>query len=143
MADATQWEPTENQKAALAYAQDHDYMFSVSTLCQEIGIARPSYYDWFQHVPFADWWLGNWSKHFALHLPTIYATMMNKASGATQKGDVAAAKLMAERFDKGYVPHTRQDVAGVPGAPLKTYICVDPAEVTGIPDKGEEKGDEG
>ena len=137
MADTAQWEPTKNQKAALTYAQDHDYTYPVKELCADIGISYQGYYQWFQHVPFADWWLDNWSKHFALHLPTVYAQMMSKASGGTTRGDVQAAKLIAERFDKGYVPHTRQDVAGVPGAPLKTYICVDPAEVTGIPAEGD------
>jgi len=125
--------PNQNQKAALDHAWSVDYIYTVTSLCKAVGVSRAAYYEWFHNVQFAHWWMENWTVHFALNLPRVYAIMMLKASGDSVAGDVAAAKLIAERFDKGYIPHSRQDIAGVPGAPLKTYICVNPADVTGIP----------
>ena len=136
------WEPTENQTAALQYAQDHDYKYSNVNLCKEVGISKQAYYQWFNTPAFSSWWLDNWTQHFATHLPDVYATILDKARGESDRGDVSAAKLIVERFDKGYVPQSQKILTGAEGGPMKTYVFnCELGEVTGDIDTREPRAE--
>ena len=58
-------------------------------------------------------------KFFGLHLPHIHGALFHAAitplSRKDKKIDVNAAKLVLERYDRGFVPRTRQEhlIAGV------------------------------
>ena len=137
------WEPNENHLRALDYARENQYVFQVKKLSALLGISRQAIYDWNRCEDFNDWWNGYRDEFFAARLDQVHGMVYARAAGISRSGSTQDAKLFLERFDKAYAPRQRSEVTGADGAPLKTYICVDPAEVTGIPAEGEEKGDEG
>ena len=131
------WQPCENQIAALKLVQESDYELSVTALCKAVGIARMTWYDYWETAAFVEWWTHAFEKHFAGRLPQVYAALHQSAKGARPAVNTQAAKLLMERFDKGYAPRTRSDVQ-VDGN-LKTYVNVDVKRVTGetiLPEAG-------
>jgi hypothetical protein len=118
----TAWSPTEKQRAALAYAQEHGYDHTVSALCQAIDVARQTYYGWWDTAEFAEWWLEQAERWFKLRLPAVYEAMHRRAAGGWDgKGkppNMAAARLLLERFDKGFAPRSRQELSGPDGQPM-------------------------
>ena len=138
----SKWEPTKKQTAALEYAQAHDYKYRVDNLSTNLDIGRSTYYGWFSTPAFSAWWLDNWTQHFATHLPDVYATILDKARGESDRGDVSAAKLIVERFDKGYVPQSQKILTGAEGGPMKTYVFnCELGEVTGDIDTREPRAE--
>ena len=72
-------------------------------------------------------------RHFGMQMPRVSAALLGRALGQRDKGSDQAAKLLYERFDKGYAPRSRQDIAA-DVAVRKTYINVDTDKVTGVED---------
>ena len=137
MASLANWKPTENMLAVLKLAQDSDYEMSVTAICKAAGIARMSWYDYWETPTFVKWWTHAFEKHFAGRLPHVYAALDQSARGNRPAVNTQAAKLLMERFDEGYAPKTRADVK-VDGT-QKTYVNVDVARVTGeniLPETG-------
>jgi len=110
------WEPTENQEKALAFAWDHDYDFTVSALCEQVGVSRTAWYHWQETPAFLDWWAEGREAHAVQNLPKVWSAMLRKA----EAGDVRAARLVMERFDPEYQRGGRQ----AKGAP-SVVICFD------------------
>ena len=125
------WTPSENMKAALEWATDKEWFFEVTTLCEAIGISREAYYDWFRNARFVAWWGSEWERYFALRMPKVWRKVDAALGRPGSETNMAAAKLLAERFDKGFAPRSRQDIAA-DVAVRKTYVNVDTERVTGI-----------
>jgi len=125
----TKWQPCANQLAALKLIQESDYELSVTALCQGVGIARATWYEYWDTVPFVKWWNAACEKHFAGRMPQVYAAVTQSALGNRPGVNTRAAKLLAERFDEGYAPKTRADVKV--DSTQKTYVNVDVARVMG------------
>ena len=109
----TQFTPTPNMRLAVRYLKGCDYDSKVSVMCESIGIARRSYYDWWEKPGFGEWWDAQSVAHFTRRLPAVRAAALAAALEVTGRGDkkhdVAAIKLVMERFDEGYAPRSRQD----------------------------------
>ena len=125
-------------EAALKYAVDAEWSYTVVALCESIGIARTTYYDWFRdNADFVRWWRNHWAGYFGQTLPRVWGAMVKKAEGLGEdKASPQAAKLFVERFDGGYQPKTRQELSGE--TTLKTYINVDVPRVAGQEVEAEE-----
>ena len=119
---------------ALTAAQDSDYEISVTAMCQAAGISRQAWYHYFDTPAFVRWWTEQFERYFAAQMPRVSAASLGRALGSREKGSHQDAKLLFERFDRGYAPRSRQEVSGADGGPVKTYICVDPEKVTGKAD---------
>jgi hypothetical protein len=110
---ANTWEATEHQEAAVRYAQEYDYKYSVPELCESVGIAKQSYYSWFKTPEFLTWWLGESARWRALKLPEVHKVIAEQALAKSKPGDarydMKAVELYLQRFDEGFVPRSRQD----------------------------------
>ena len=124
------WTPSENMENALKMATEWKWSFTVTGLCKEIGISRETYYGWFENPMFAKWWEAAWERWFSLRLPQAWVKVNAAVGRPSSETNMAAAKLLAERFDKGFAPRSRQDIAA-DVAVRKTYVNVDTDKVTG------------
>ena len=120
----TDWQPNEHQQHALSLSQDADYALSVTDLCKEVGVSRQAYSLWFNTPGFVKWWGEAFERHMMLALPRMYGAVMERASGlvAPKSGSPQDAKLLMERFDKGYAPRSRQEVTGEGGEALTLVL---------------------
>jgi len=111
----TEFIPTAHHKTLLSAFQDSDYLGGISENCRQAGIDRSCYYDWMDNVQgFAEWWRMKAELHFTRLLPDIYAALRKSASGLDKKRTInhAAAKILLDRFDKGFLPATKTEHAG-------------------------------
>ena len=129
MTPLTKWQPCQNQLGILKLAQEGDYELSVTALCKGVGIARQTWYEYWETPAFVKWWTHAFEKHFAGRLPHVYAALDQAARGNRPAVSTSAAKLLMERFDEGYAPKTRADVKV--DSTQKTYVNVDVKRVTG------------
>ena len=125
------WEPNDNQLAALDYAREHDYLINVSEMCREIGCSRQATYQWNDCADFVRWWNRKRQEFFGARLDHVHGMVYARATGRSAKGSTQDAKLFLERFDGGYAPRSRQDIAA-DVAVRKTYVNVDTDKVTGV-----------
>ena len=112
-------------RRALEVAQASDYEISIVDLCGEIDLNRRTWYEYFDNPTFVKWWNEQVERHFGLKLPGVYRALQRAAEGEDgicNRVRSSAAKLLLERFDRGYAPKTRQEHSGE--VPLKTYINV-------------------
>ena len=116
---ARDFTPSEKQRSLLMAAQDASYGGCVRAWCRAAEIHHGSYYRWIEDPNFCKWWRAEAEKFFCLRLPRIHAALFDAATRPrTRKEaqiDVAAAKLVLERYDKGFVPRSRQDHVVTPG----------------------------
>ena len=108
----TDFKPSANQLKMLAVVQAADYGISVVAACTAAGIGRQTYYDWFDDSEFVTWWMAQQERHFALSLAQVYGAMRQSALGLNKDANPQTIKLMLERFDKAYVPRSKQEVQG-------------------------------
>ena len=127
------WEPNDNQLAALEYIRDKEYLVNVSEMARTIGISRQAIYQWNSCADFVKWWGAKRQEHFGSRLDHVHGMVYARATGRSKKGSVQDAKLFLERFDTAYAPRTRADVQ-VDGT-VKTYVNVDVKRVTGETDE--------
>lgn len=111
------WKPTPKQKAALDYVRGHEWRYSVSALAKAIKVTRQAYYAWFDTAGFCDWWEKEWKHFFASTMPRVWAKVLARALGETSADDMKGgsprdAKLLAERFDQGYIPTQKHKLTG-------------------------------
>ena len=117
----TGFQPSPAQLAALKTWQDKDYDCTVAEGMLGAERARETWYAWMGLPEFASWWEAEARKHFMRLMPRIYAAMCKAATG---KGGLdlsrgaADRKTLLERFDKGFVPRSRQDITGDVGLSL-------------------------
>ena len=126
----TNWTPTDNQLEALRLAEKAEWKYTVGNLCQDVGISRAAYYQWFDTPGFVEWWGTAVDRWFTMRMPGMYGDVLEAVRMEGSKRNISAAKLLAERFDKRYVPRSRQDVSA--DVAVKTYINVDVDAVTGV-----------
>lgn len=93
----------------LETAQDAGYDVDITDQCARAEVGRRTFYHWFEHAEFRQWWRDRLERFFALQLAGAYAAMGRAARGKPVPGN-ADRKLMFERFDKGYSPTSRQQV---------------------------------
>ena len=77
------------------------------TLGRACGVTEKSIRNWFRKVPFCDWFYGELDKYVRSDLSRVWKSVF---LGATS-GDIGAAKLYIERFDRDYKPTTKQEIA--------------------------------
>ena len=110
---ATDFTPSKKQLSLLMAAQKASYGGGVRAWCRTAEIHHGSYYRWIEDPNFRRWWMAEAEKFFCLRLPRIYGALFDAATRPRKRKDaqidVAAAKLVLERYDKGFVPRTRQD----------------------------------
>ena len=98
---------------ALRFAQDHGYKYSITELCQTVGISRECFYHWRTYPDFVRYWTEALDSYFAGKLDSLYAEQAVIAEkGAQNTSQTAAAKFLAERFDAAYA---KQALFNVPG----------------------------
>lgn len=112
------WEPTDSQKAVLESAQKRGYSGTVLEWCEEAGIVARTYYGYYDTPAFCVWWRREWEAYFARVLPVVMADLVSMARGSN-KGKPEAAKILLERFDRGYAPRRREEVSGPNGGPVQ------------------------
>ena len=110
---ARDFTPSEKQRSLLMAAQDASYGGCVRAWCRAAAIHHGSYYSWFEDPNYRRWWMAEAEKFFGLHLPRIHGALFHAAitplSGKDKKIDVNAAKLVLERYDRGFVPRRAPD----------------------------------
>lgn len=129
MSSLTDWAPTDNMRKALGCAEDWDWDFTVTMLCESVGIARRSYYDWMESPSFRTWWADQQDHYFALQRHKVVDAMIKQATGQRTKGNTAAQKLFLELYVDNYAPRSRQDVEA--RVAVKAYVNVDVEKVVG------------
>ena len=92
--------------------QAADYGLTVSEACGEAGIDRTCYYRWHQIEGFRRWWNDQTERYFSRMLPRVLSAIYKGAIEDGAGGNHADRKLFLERFDAGYAPKSRQEVAG-------------------------------
>lgn len=87
------WEPTPQQKKALAAAIEAGFNRNISTIAKSAGVPRRTLYKWFENDPeFLEAWENIWRITLGRHIPGIVSAQIKKA----QKGDARAARLILE-----------------------------------------------
>ena len=115
METTTKFQPTESQEIILKAFQAENYLCTVEKACSVIdGLARSTYYDWFDHPDFTEWWQEQADEFFAKRLPKVKGAMLAGAIEHAGKGDKKynpkAQELFLQRFDKGFVPRSKKEV---------------------------------
>ena len=108
--DRTKWEPTENMMSFVRYLKERDYDSTVTAACKEVGIARESYYDWFDNPTFRDWWQDEIDRHFALRRGRVLGALFKGATSDNAPGNPTDRRLFLERYDVGYAPKRRETI---------------------------------
>lgn len=112
MKNGTDFEPSEGQKKLLEVVQDSGYGMRVTVACATAGVARRTYYNWFDHADFVTWWTQQRERHFAMQMPRVHQAIIDAAIGVSNDANPRMAKLAMERFDKGYTPRSKQQIQG-------------------------------
>ena len=112
--DRTEFQPSETQRRLLSVFQDADYQISTVAACTAAEVGRQTFYDWTHGEDFNRWWLEQAERWAALSLPRVLGNLTAGAqgtySGKAAKPDHNLVKLYLERFDKSFLPATRQRV---------------------------------
>lgn len=132
MAKTNKWRPSDRQRMALDHAQDAGWDYSVTELTKKVGIARSTYYKWFEKRDFREWWRREWERHFALKMARLWGRIFAAACGEKNNASATHAKLIIERFDRSAPRKGRGGDDQAP--PLKTYVNVNVPKVTGKAD---------
>ena len=109
--DSTDFTPSATQKALLSVMQECDYGRSITEACAEAKVGRRTFYGWTDNPQFCRWWVEQAERHFSRELPRIYAALVRSATEKDAPGNVAASRLLLERFDKSFVPRSRKDLS--------------------------------
>ena len=115
VSDFPEFNPSDKQLALLSTYQDTSYAVTVKDACGITGIDRKTYYNWMQVPGFKRWWIGCIEDHFIGSLVSVYAQLVKIVEDGVKvasAGQVGAAKLLLERFDKLYRPKTIQEHTG-------------------------------
>ena len=112
---ATAFTPSENQLKLLKVFQDADYDIKVTEACRAAKLDRAStYYQWMKNEAFATWWKDKAVEFFGRLLPGVYGALNTAATGGDPRRCVnhAAAKILLDRFDKGFLPASKIEHSG-------------------------------
>lgn len=97
---------------ALELAQKEKYDISGAEIGRRLGKHPALFRRWTWRYPgFVRWWYDEAELFFQRRLPAVYAQMFLRATGKTARGSYHDAKLILERFDRGYMPRSAQVVA--------------------------------
>jgi len=100
------------------------------------------YYRWMDDQGFRDWWKGHADRYMVLGLVDVIANLREgatkKFAGGKERPDAALVKLYLERFDRDYLPKSRQELTGKDGVtlgpPTSIYLVgVQPAQMPETP----------
>ncbi len=109
--NATEFQPSEAQQAVVDRFQAKGYAISVRDACNRNETQRVQFYRWFRDPGFRAWWIEEIERYFAARLPEIYADLFDAAlSKDDRPRAVAAHKLVLERFDRRFMPKSKQFV---------------------------------
>jgi len=112
-ASLTGYQPSDSQRAAATAFQAVNYNCTIEGGMSGAGLVRQTWYDWMDSPEFAAWWEAQAHKHFMRLLPRVYGAMHTAAVGEGDKnlrGGASDRKTILERWDKGFVPRSRQEV---------------------------------
>ena len=109
----TKWTPSDNQLSAIKHMEENDYGVTIGALCELVGISTRAYYKWFNSPEFSQWWTDQVNRHFAQQIHRVHQATIASATGHKQSYGSQDRKLFYERFDKDYMPKTRQETADV------------------------------
>lgn len=90
---STEWAPTPRQAKVLEAAQEAGLNRNISTICEEAGVNRTSFYRWLKEdTGFKAAWQDIWRSSITRHMPAVVAAQVRKA----EEGDTNAAKLLSD-----------------------------------------------
>jgi len=89
---STTWKPNRRQQKVLEAAQEAGLNRTICQVCEDAGVPRHTFYNWMGKPEFAQAWDDVWRRAIVRHMPSVVSAVMYKA----QKGDVAAARLLAD-----------------------------------------------
>ena len=118
-----EFRPSEKQLALLTAYQAADYTIHATDACTAAGVGRQTYYDWRKDAAFNRWWIQGIEQHFIGSLSSVYAKLVaivKDGVKVSSAGQVAAAKLLLERFDKLYRPKAVVEHQGPEG--IEQYL---------------------
>lgn len=87
----TKWRPTKKQAAMLTAASEAGLNRTITAVCEEAGVARPTFYRWLDDPHFKREWENAWYGATRRHMPGVVAAQID----AALKGDTAAATFVA------------------------------------------------
>ena len=91
--------PTTQMEDLLAHMQRQDYDCTITDACKAVNICRRNYYRWFDQPGFAQWWVQQQDRHFAMAIGRVQAAMLKAATSDGAPGSTSDRKLFLERFD--------------------------------------------
>ncbi len=137
--DATKWVPKGKKAKALLAAMKLGLNRNITVICDEIGVARSTFYRWFENDPnFLDAWNSQWEKLISRHMNAIASAQTNKAID----GDTAAARLIVELAGK---LKQRMEVSGPDGTAISFAVDAESLDrhIAGLVASASEKDDPG
>jgi len=112
-ASSAKFRPNAHQRAYLSYCQSVNYRCSNREAADAAGIDEAASRRWHErNTGFSAWWNAHYQAHFTRRIPRVYGQLHARATGEDVLCDVPAAKLLIERYDDGYLPKSRQELAG-------------------------------
>lgn len=110
--DGKAWHPNENQVNALNYVLSKDCDFKIGAMAKAIGMSPQNWPAWRNSPAFVAWWRQKLEQYIHDELPAIMACLLKTAKGkkSATRMQVAAIKLLMERYDKAYIPRSHMDV---------------------------------
>ncbi len=104
--------PSENQLKVLTAIQDTDYSATTLDVCKRAGITPQAYYKWFRNEAFREWWQGELDRFFAFRRGRVVAAVYEAAISEKPqpRGSTTDRRLFLERYDKGYMPRSKQEM---------------------------------
>jgi hypothetical protein len=111
-------------KRALAVWRADGYRKPTTELCAAAGVARRTWYNWFDSPDFRAWWENERDKYMAREITRVYGHLLDQALHDAP-GNVRAAKLLLERFDRQYRPQHQVHHSGEIGLDAATVDLLD------------------
>ena len=105
--ESTTFEPNDLQRQLLSTVQGAGYGVTVTDACRVAEIDRTTWYLWTHKPGFLDWWNAQREKFWSWRLGDIDKATFEAATGDGE-GNHQDRRLFYERYDKGFVPASRQ-----------------------------------
>ena len=91
----TPWQPSKQMLKAMEVAQNMEGRVTVTGLCQEAGVDRSTYYQWWDKPEFCEWW----HKTYELHMERSM-WLLNKISYVRSLKDYRYMEMLQMKYAK-------------------------------------------
>ena len=104
----TKFVPSLAQLRALAAYQDAGYADTDVATCERAEVPRRTYYEWWDHPEFVEWWLGKERAFRGRQRARVRAAIFTGATEKDAPGDPRDRKTFLEAVDPDFAPTTKQ-----------------------------------